>query len=364
MIRSRSRVASPTTALVSLVALLLVALIVLQPPSYTRGQPGDPQNPDPEGTMALAEVLRSRGVVLKIARSVSTAIATPADTLVISHPHDLTAHQLEALSQVEADVVLIGVTRSLPSFLPEVDSHGSSAQNPVPAGCEDPRAGAGPIDSIGPLLSAPDTTACFPGGDSGMVLTRALPNGRSVTVLPADALRNSHITAEANAALTLRVLGEGERLTWLVGSRGDPYGLEGAAEDFSLTWLWTALGAMMLALIWWRAPRFGRLISEPLPVIVNASETTVGRGNLYRRAKDTSHAATALRLGVLTRISHRLGLPSHAERSEVVTRVAQAARLPESQVFSLFYGPAPDGPESLHALALSLDALEDEVSQL
>lgn len=364
MTRTSSRLTSPTTILISLVAILLVLLIVLQPPSYTRGQPGDPQNPDPEGTMAVAEVLRTKGTALKVARSVSTALATPTDTLAISNADNLTAHQLEALSQVEADVVLVGLARSLPSFLPEVQTHGTPEQTPVPAGCEDPRASAGPIDSIGPLLSAPGTTACFPGGESGVMLTWQATNGHSVTILPQDILRNLHITDDANAALALRVLGQGEQLTWLMGSADDPYGLEGTAADFSLGWLWAALTAMMLAFIWWRAPRFGRLIAEPLPVIVNASETTIGRGNLYRRAADTAHAATALRLGVLTRISHRVGLPTHASRSEVVSRVAQAARMPESRVFDLFYGPTPDGPESLHALALSLDALEDEVSQL
>lgn len=361
MTRTRTRSLSPTPIIVAVIAVLLIILILVQPPAYTRGQPGDPQNPEPNGTMAVAEVLRSRGITVKISRTVSTALATPTDTLVITHADLLGAHQLEALSQIDADVVLIGVTRAVPSFFPELTGHGPPETSPVPPGCTDPRAAGGAIDSTGPVLSTPGATACFPGGDAGMVLTQQRPAGGSVTIIPGDILQNDRVVADANAALALRVLGQGEHLTWLIGTSTDPYGLDSLPEDFSLGWLWASITVMLIVLAWWRAPRFGRLVAEPLPVIVDASETTVGRGNLYRRSGDVAHAATALRLGALTRISERIGIPAHAEAPEVVRRVSQATKLPESQVFRVLYGPAPDGPASLHALALSLDDLEDEV---
>ena len=57
-----------------------------------------------------------------------------------------------------------------------------------------------------------------------------------------------------------------------------------------------------------RGRRLGRLVREPLPVVVRAIETTESRGRLYRRAGDRARAAAVLRSGTADRLARRLAL--------------------------------------------------------
>ncbi len=362
--RSTSR-RTPLIIIGASVLLLALIAVVFRPPTYMRGAEGDPENPDPDGAMAIAEILRDHGAEVKVVRSVSSALAADTDLLVVSNAHLLSTHQLHALEERALDTVLIGATKSVPGFLDDVETaRVDRDEETLQPGCDDLRAAAGPIDSASPLLTAPEASACFPGPDHGLVLTWERDNGARGTILPKDVVFNEHLQSSANAALAVRVLGEAPQMTWLVGSADDTYGATGTAEDFSLTWLWAIIGCLFIAAIWWRGPRFGKLSGEPLPVLVNASETTVGRGHLYRRSGDLAHTATALRLGTLQRLAPRIGLPAHATAGEVTAQVARAARRPAAEVEALLYGPPPNDAHSLQALALSLDALEDEVEQL
>lgn len=107
--------------------------------------------------------------------------------------------------------------------------------------------------------------------------------------------------------------------------------------------------------------RFGPLVSEPLPVVVRAAETTLGRGRLYRKAGDRQHAAAALRTGTAVRLGRRLGLPVNASSKDLVLAVSAATNYPEQAVEQLLYGPAPTTDNSLGTLAQSLTQLENEV---
>src|SRR5690625_6863275 len=62
----------------SLLLVILVA-VVFRPPAYMRGAEGDPENPDPNGAMAIAEILRDHGTEVKVVRSVSSALAADTD---------------------------------------------------------------------------------------------------------------------------------------------------------------------------------------------------------------------------------------------------------------------------------------------
>src|SRR4029079_9085813 len=72
----------------------------------------------------------------------------------------------------------------------------------------------------------------------------------------------------------------------------------------------------------WRGRRLGRLVTEKLPVVVRAGETTRGRGRLYRRGRSHGHAAAALRAGTAARSAARLGLPRSAGAPVVVDAIA------------------------------------------
>lgn len=362
--QSRASGRKAVLVLAAAAAVLILVTLLARPPSYARGASGDPENPEPSGAMAAAEMLRSHEVDVRVLRSTSAVLAASPEALVISNPAVLTHDQLTELAQLELDTVIIGARRAVAGFADDLRTVSGGRSEEIPPGCDDPRAQAGPISTAAGFLTAPGAQACFPGGDNGAMLTWERASGARVTVIPADVLRNDRIEESANAALAMRVLGERANVTWLVGDAADPYGRDDLAPDLSLEWLVGIFGCLLLALIWWRGPRFGRLVAEPLPVVVDASETTIGRGHLYRRSGDYDHAAQALRLAALHRIASRIGLPRHASREEVLTRVTAAAGADAARVQHLLYGPAPTSSRSLHALALSLDALEDEVDSL
>ena len=162
-------------------------------------------------------------------------------------------------------------------------------------------------------------------------------------------------------------LGAHDRLVWLVP---DPFDTS-LADDGSTTpglslppWFGVvALQALvvLLVVVLWRGRRLGPLVTEDLPVIVRAAETTRGRGRLYRRAGARGHAAAGLRASAADRLAHRLGLPRSADAPTVVDAVARATGRPGDQVAQLLYGPPPADDAALLELARHLDRIESEV---
>jgi hypothetical protein len=111
----------------------------------------------------------------------------------------------------------------------------------------------------------------------------------------------------------------------------------------------------------WRGRRMGRLVTEPMPVVVRATEATRGRGRLYRRARAHGHAAAALRAGAATRCAHRLGLAASTPARQLIDAVALATGRSTHEVADLFYGPPPTDDSALATLARNLDDIESEV---
>src|SRR5690606_35517589 len=105
------------------------------------------------------------------------------------------------------------------------------------------------------------------------------------------------------------------------------------------------LGLQLLVLtvvvLLWGGRRLGRVVTEPMPVVVRSAETTLGRGRLYRRARDHAHAAAGLRAGCATRVATRLGVPPSARPEVLVAAVARATGREEAAVGALLYGPPP-----------------------
>ena len=84
------------------------------------------------------------------------------------------------------------------------------------------------------------------------------------------------------------------------------------------------VAVVLLAVV--RGRRLGRLVREPLPVVVRAIETTESRGRLYRRAGDRERAAAVLRAGTAQRLTARLALARGAAPAALVGAVSAAAR--------------------------------------
>ena len=118
-----------------------------------------------------------------------------------------------------------------------------------------------------------------------------------------------------------------------------------------------AVGLLML----WRARRLGRVVPEPLPVVVRASETVEGQGRLYRAARARRRAATALRAAALSRMAPRLGIRRDDGTAAMVDAVVTRTRRSPTDVTALLYGAEPEDDQALVTLADQLDALEAEV---
>lgn len=358
-----NRLKSPEVLLGVLTLLIVVFAYLLRPADYARGSVDDPQNPEPQGMMAVAEVLQDHGVSLDVTRTVSATLRSSNDLLIITRPDRLSDTQLHELAELQIDTVIIGASRSVAGFADKLDREQASA-GAYEAGCLDPRLQAGEIDTIGPFLTHSEADVCFPGPEYGAVLTLEA-DGRLISLAPADIFHNDHILNESNAAIALALLGSADTATWLVGDLMDSSGWDKQAdeESFDISWLSAAIFATLLAAIWAFGPRFGRLLSEPLPVTVNASETTIGRGHLYRQSRDLNHSATTLRVSALSSMAPRLGISPNATPEHVINQIAPLTSQSQETIRSILYGPPPTTDDSLRALALSLDALVNEVEQ-
>jgi hypothetical protein len=382
-------------AVAAAVALLLFAVSG----SQVAARALDPDSTGRNGTRALAEVLRSQGVEVDIARTVADLEATPVDAgttvvvgdpaylgtgaagrltihaagarrLVVVEPDDLTLQDLDLPLHVVGGLtteVRAGCTTDLadPSDLLTTPTTLYAADDPAPAGltsCYSPAPGA-----FG--ASGSDGTGDDPGA-AVVVLPAHADAPETVVLGSAAALTNARITDGAQAALALRTLGAVHRLVWYApdvsdlavpGPNGQPVGDpdRGVPEWFGPGVLLAGLVVVAYALA--RGRRLGRLVAEPLPVVVRAVETTEARGRLYHRASDHRLAARTLRAGTRTRLVARLGLPPGSGGTGLVDAVARSTGRPPTDVEALLDGPDPDTDRDLLLLAQRLADLEESV---
>jgi len=357
-----------------LIALALVAvtlLTVLSTPRTSR-VPLAPDNPHPDGARAASQILRREGVRIATADTTAAAVAaTPAGgTIFVTEPRWLRPEQWDALAATGADLVITDVAfADLAPLTEAIVPTGAGDDGERDAACEDPDAlaagtlatGSGDVRATGP-----GAVVCFPSGADPEVGAYAtlVEDGRRISVLGNDRPFTNAALAEAgNAALVLRILGRTEHLTWYIPSpddTGEPAGslLPPGAGAVALWALLVAVVAML-----WQGRRLGRVVVEPLPVVVKAAETTLGRARLYRRVADHGHAAAALRAGAASRLAARLGVPPSAGPDALVDALARATGRPAADLAPLLYGPSPGDDAELLALVHALDTLEAEVTR-
>ncbi|MCR6703921.1 MAG: DUF4350 domain-containing protein [Cellulomonas sp.] len=355
--------------------LVVIGLLAALPEPRTSVTPLAPDNPQPTGARAVAQILGRNGVDVEYTRRFADVLAADAAGVTVAVLGDtaLGDPQIEALRELDADLVLVDAPWASSAVAGVDGSGGAPGDEPRPASCADPDArAAGEIVSPGTLSGPPGATVCFPPADGAdgtgaYVVTQV--DGRRVAVLASALPLTNHSLAEAgNAALALRVLGRSEHLVWYIPSWQDPWnGTTPDDESLSSTMPpWTGPLMLMLGLVGlvaavWRGRRFGPLVVEPLPIVVRSGETTRGRGRLYRRARAHGHAAAALRAAAAARCASRLGLPRSAGATELVDAIAHAIGRDPRAVADLLYGPPPHDDPGLARLAAYLDDLESEV---
>jgi hypothetical protein len=373
--RSRWRVLRWWVVGLCAIGLAVAALAVMRPAGTTITY--DPANTEANGSRALAQVLGDQGVEVHPVTTVADAVAAagPGTTLLVAPAPLLLPAQADALAAVPADVVLAGPGEELLATATD-DQVRRGAWAPLPPAfpaepaCDLPAAVAAGTLVLAPALEAdPGVTTCWPDGDGMAVLAAVETDGRSVVAVDDPSfLFNDTVTQEGNAALALHLLGGNDRLVWLVqdpadtSMSGDGPQLDtaGMLPPWADAAAWLALLVALVAAVW-RARRLGPLVTEDLPVVVPAAETTRGRARLYRRSRARGHAAAALRASTAERIARRLGLARSATPATFVDAVVRATGQDPRAIDDLLYGPPPADDAALSELARRLDTLESEV---
>ena len=340
----------------------------------------DPDAVDPSGAGALAALLEEQGVdVVRVttAEAARNALyeATGTKTLLVAAGlAPISDRMIDVVQEQRSNhVVLVDADPTLlPAFAPWADvASGTPSKDEVPPDCSwDVAQRVGPLSNLGFLYSSGQLAASVCWG--GFVLDLPpQPGEEGVTLIGAgDGFTNDLLADSGNAALGLNVLGRDSTVVWWLPSLADPLQFDDGAEGVALSdlvpsWVGIAVAqvfAAVLFTVWWRGRRLGRVVIEPLPVTVRATEAVEGRARLYRRAGDRGRAADVLRAAAVARISSLLRLPRSADLTEVVPAVVARTGRDAIDVAALLTpGAAPTDDASLSRLADALDTLEDEV---
>ncbi len=365
------------TAIVLVILLVVLVLSVLTARATPHGEDLDPDNPSADGAQAVARVLAQHGVRLTVVRRAAAFAKAEVDadtTVLVTSPDNLgrtTANQVERRAVDAGQVVLAGPSPTLiRAFALPVAAAPALVDRRAKSGCDDPLVGdltlaVGP--STGYRSTGVNVSECFRGRghEPGSLIVRVDRSTPVYAIGGTDLFTNEQVDRGDNAAAALRLLGAHSRLLWYVPDSQDI--AVGDAGSFSAQLprglfpsLWL-LAAATIATMLWRGRRLGPLVVEPLPVVVKAVESTQGRGRLYRRVRDRSHAATVLRTATLRRLVTRLRLPGDSDPWHVAVAVARSTGGDPRSVHDVLVDrPVADDP-GLIRLAADLTALEKEV---
>lgn len=372
------------------VGALAAIAIATTPP----GDAMDPEGVGPGGAAALVAVLEQNGVEVETSTSISDvtdALRERDDdtSIVIANTSNLGTAAATTLSQqtlgVDRIVVLSPTTAQLKALKADVTARAIGAAFQIESRCD-----IGTVDEGDSLIGidtryeagsgSTDAKPCFPltlpsedGGDEGegqhgaglLELPSTSGHPPMTIVGTTTGFANGEITDEDNAAIALRLLGASPRLIWYQPDVGDLAESDAGESSGGLLPAWfapvlalVASSFIVLALV--RGRRLGRLVREPLPVVVRAVETTESRGRLYRRAQDRPRAATVLRLATLDRLRSRLGLRRGDPVDTVARAISAATGRPVPEVLDLVAGPQPTDDAALVRLAQDLSDLEEK----
>jgi hypothetical protein len=378
--RKRPRWVAPSIVVGVLLALTLASTL-LNPAGKGNTDDLDPANPGFSGAQGLAHVLRDHGVSVTVVRSQRELLDQGIDgntTVVITRTIRLSGHTARtalAHASTAGGVVLLDadpeVTRGmgLPVTSHLADLTDASAACPAALVGDDfhlAEAGRAYV----PTAGVRDSTTCFPDKTDGGGAMVSLPGaaGRPPVILLGDdsLISNGSILDADNAAIALRLLGQTNRLIWYVPSLADVSASEKSSRSIAPVWFQPALAltaSAVLLLCLWRGRRLGRLVAEPLPVIVRAVETTESRGRMYRKSRDRSRTFAVLQLATRRRLTAYLGLSASSATSTVAAASAAVSGRSYQDVLDLLSPSAVHDDPTLLKLANTLTALEKEVRQ-
>ena len=373
----------------------VAALVTMALATTAPDQVLDPDDAGPTGGKAIVEVLRDHGVDVEVVRSVEAladAEPGPGTTVVMANSayvgHGSAVGMGTASAGADRLVLLSPSAAQLAVLDLPLTSGQLDATVPMTAQCSSTVARADDTAALVDVRlipvergSGPAATLCFalpdPSGDNEAASgSDAFGFGAAMATVPAAADHPEVVALGISS--TSRTAGSTTSRTpaWRFAPSATRPDCSGTSRE-SATWptstarrrspwpVWLAPGAAVIAtavlvLAFVRGRRMGALVTEPLPVVVRAVETTESRGRIYRRARDRGRAAAILRLGSTDRLARRLALPPQAAEA-VQAAAAAASGMPPAQVAALLAGPPPTTDVELHTLATALTDLEERV---
>lgn len=360
------RKTSRSSLVLAIIALLAVAVIAFVDIPQ-EGEPYSPTSTAGDGTRALAQILGDHGVKVTQAGVAEAEDLAEADTTIVIDPNFSAPTEVtQALIETRATIVVLGNSFHAEDF--GFDGYTNSFPPiPLAAACNDPDAdearGISPVSATFTPARTQDVLGCFPQlGGYGWVQLTSNPR---ISYIPDPAfLTNDYLADHGNAAFALRKLGTHPRLLWVGGDYWESQDQDTPQWAGLPSWFFPLLAGLALSAGWWafyRGRRFGKLVAEPMPVIVPASEADAGRGQLYHRGRATAHAANSLRAGTISRVA-RGRLSPTSPRDVVVDVLAQASGRGPAEVDDLLYSRPITSDADLSRLADQLNEFEREIN--
>lgn len=356
-----------------LLLVVLSALVVVA----TLGRGGqaalDPDAYVPQGSHALAQLLRDNGTRVTRVDNVPDAVrgAGPGTTVFAPTLFSLSHTELGLLANLPGELVVVSPTADeLEALAVAVRVTGGVAVQKRSPACDLPAATkAGTVQLGGVTYQATGAAASIDCYDTGGSPTLVRLPGQRVTVLGSGSLfTNDKLGNQGNASLALGLVGSGAEVRWLVPSTNRQLlgaqrtrSLNSFVPD-SLTFSLLQLGVAVLVLALWRARRLGRVVPEPLPIVVRAAEAVEGRSRLYRASRSSGSAGEQLRAGTRNTLGRWLGLSLDTSRESLVSNSAARTGRDPAALDALLYGAPPADDAALVRLADDLDNLTREVA--
>lgn len=343
--------------------VVLVAISVLARDNADLDKPYDPRNPGRFGAQAVARVLDQHGVDVEIARGQAALLDKEIDadtTVVVTNPAELGESTLDELrdhARSAGALVVVGDAEVIGSLF-DIKA-GEPISGSSPADCDLDLARGLVVRSYGePGL---DADGCFGTGGSAALVRH---DGVWLMSSP-QSMANGYVLESDNGALALRLLGQERRLVWYVADAADTPASDGVSLSALLPpWLVPGLWLLVagvVALTLWRGRRLGPLVTEPLPVVVRAAESTRSRGQMYHRTRDRLHAGAVLVDASRRRLVETLRLPRRTTLDSLVGAVAARTGRDPREVYELLDVPLIGKDSQLVELGQHLTQLENEV---
>ncbi|MFY9262230.1 MAG: hypothetical protein GX483_01290 [Actinomycetaceae bacterium] len=330
-----------------------------------------PDNTQPEGTAALAAILDDAGVrtIQEDSWSIILSKADEHTAVVVPASWAVDSESVEELVETGARIIVLSYGgyewAYVWGFSGEFEWH--SPMN-LPPNCTDEDAVvAGELEPAARTFVPDDSsTGCFAFEDGFTWIDSPKYDNVSLFTAP-ETLTNEHLATGGNAAFGMRKFGTQPQIIWV----NDPHIVGGESQlDYSSgipTALRIAAFALFAVGVWaalYAGRRFGKLVPEPLPVVVPAAESDLGRARLYQRSKNVAHAAAALRSATITRLAPRFGIRAGDSPQAVVGALSQSTALKPDQLMDLLYTGPVNTPTDLTVLTARLSDLEKEISHV